>query len=213
MLSFCPTPCPLSILALLNFFSIFCRLWHNYKSKLYPIDIVNFGTNFESSFKLTFNPCFPLAALKYNTDLWLVLLPGKRRSVQGQILYRHFVSCHYWSLQSCQWSPDGKLLLIITKTENLRKQGADIAPATGILLMVKDFRGRYVVEEVKSSWDVLPLCDNPTQLSSESKFPFIFVFWHFTKKLMAGIFGPQTTFGFLTIRFCGPADCTSPCIR
>ena len=155
------------------------RLWHNYKSKLYPIDIVNFGTNFESSFKLSFNPCFPLAALKYNTDLWLVLLPGKRRSVQGQILYRHFVSCHFWSLQSCQWSPDGKLLLIITKTENLRKQGADVAPATGTLLLVKDFRGRFMVEEIKSTMDVLPMCENPTQLSSELNFLCLFVFFYF----------------------------------
>ena len=148
---------------------VFFRLWHGFTSKLYPIDVVNFGGSFVDSttFKPSFNPIYPLAALKYTSDLWIVLLPGKRRATQGQILYRHYMTSNFWSLQSVQWSPNGRLLLIIIKTENLRKPAADCSPAKGVLLMIKDFRGHFCVEEIKNGWEFLPQCKNPTQLSSE----------------------------------------------
>ena len=145
------------------------RLWHGFTSKLYPIDVVNFGSSFidANTFKPVFNPVYPMAALKYTSDLWIVLLPGKRRTTQGQILYRHYTTSNFWSLQSVQWSPNGRLLHLIIKTENLRKAATDCSPARGVLLMIKDFRGRFCVEEIKNGWDFLPQCENPTQLSSE----------------------------------------------
>ncbi len=68
------------------------RFWNRLQTKNYVLDIVTFESGFESNyFEVKFNPHFPMAVLKFATELWVVLLPGKRRQVQGQILYRYCV--------------------------------------------------------------------------------------------------------------------------
>ena len=81
------------------------RLWHGFTSKLYPIDVVNFGSSFVDANKPVFNPVYPMAALKYTSDLWIVLLPGKRRTIQGQILYRHYTTSKFCVANACYQCP------------------------------------------------------------------------------------------------------------
>ena len=114
-----------------------------------------------------------MAVLKFATELWVVLLPGKRRQVQGQILYRYCVPHCFWHLDSCQWSGDGKkLLLLIQTNKSLHKVMPDLEAEDEIkalLFLVSDFRGRYIIKEIKNSIQSIPSCHHSMLLSGNFK--------------------------------------------
>ncbi len=131
------------------------------------MDVVSFGTGFASSyFDIKFNPKFPLAVLKFEHDLWIVLLPGKRRQIQGQILYTYRVDTSFWLLDSCQWSPEGTKLLTLVHTvpyDSIRDSRHD--EMRPLIFLLDDTRGRYQVKELKNSVNSIPPCQETIQLS------------------------------------------------
>lgn len=162
-----------SIYIIFDLFLAF-RFWNNLKTKNYVLDLVTFESGFDSKyFEVKFNPRFPMAVLKFDTDLWIVLLPCRRRQVQGQILYRYCVPFCLWHLESCQWSGDGKKLLILIQTD---KSAIKVLPdleakdqVKALLFLVSDFRGRYIIKEIKNSVQSIPSCHNSLLLSGNSK--------------------------------------------
>ena len=94
------------------------RLWrHRTSLKRYFLDTVCFNETFTdcTNFQIIFNPRAPLVLLKFDRQLWVIILPGKRRDEQGQILFNYQVYEKDRFLETCQWSPDGKLLLVLCK--------------------------------------------------------------------------------------------------
>ena len=94
------------------------RLWrHRTSLKRYFLDTVCFNETFTdcTNFQIIFNPRAPLVLLKFDRQLWVIILPGKRRDEQGQILFNYQVYEKDRFLETCQWSPDGKLLLVLSK--------------------------------------------------------------------------------------------------
>ena len=143
------------------------RIWNESKVRGYVLDVVSFGSGFSCSyFDIKFNPKFPLAVLKFEHDLWIVLLPGKRRQIQGQILYRYRVDTSFWCLDSCQWSPEGTKLLTLVHTvqyDSVRDSRHD--EMRPLIFLLDDTRGRYQVKELKNSVDSMPPCQGTIQLS------------------------------------------------
>ena len=147
------------------------RIWHTPRTYNYVIDLIDFNTAFEDcyNFQMTWNPVHPIAAFKFGNELWLTLLPGKYKNSQGQILYRMMVrnnnSTH---LESCQWSPDGNILMVLRKTSVVPRQKSTFTEyAKAGIILVQKIRERYVARELKNGWDQLPTCYDLSQLSSE----------------------------------------------
>lgn len=92
--------------------------------------------------------------------MWIVLLPGKRRNAQGQIL--HKFSLPDWTLEHCSWSPDGKILLTLMEQQVL----ANLFKAA--IFVLDDSRGRYAIKEIRNHVNqVLPRGYGQDQFSGE----------------------------------------------
>ena len=140
-------------------------MWQLPKSRYNVVDALNFGPglNMENNFDLKFNPSSPLVAVKYNREFWIMLLPCKRRQIQGQILYRYHVPRVNWNLDSCQWSPDGKnLLLLITQSPDPPGDELTGQQTRPLIFVVDDLRGRFIVKELRNT----PLIIESNKLSS-----------------------------------------------
>ena len=146
-------------------------MWHQPRIKDYAIDVINFNTGFRDcyNFQMLWNPVHPIAVYKYGCELWLTLLPGKYKNAQGAILYRLQVANNNATyFETCQWSPDGNILLMLRKTSVVAtvRQPYTEYIKVGFILIQK-IRENYSARQLKGGWDLLPTCWDLTQLSSK----------------------------------------------
>ena len=153
-------------------------MWHYPYIKKAQLDRVHFGQDFSNceNFQCSFNPCYPLVALKYDSELWIILLPGKMRQVQGQIVYRkvwkaRLGSTNYYD--SCQWSPNGRHLLLMQNCAcadpNTSYDGYNLDSIHVGIYTVRFVWNKKlcVVKELVKSWKDIFGCECPSQLSSK----------------------------------------------
>lgn len=141
------------------------RLWRNAYSRSFSLDTIDFGLNFDvQNFAVEFNPKFPIAVLKYDYDLWMIILPGKIRSNQGQILfkYNHRIP-ENWYLENCQWNPAGTILLLICKPESIMTAKCQYF---AVLFVLNHSRSSFTVSEIYNSYQLIPSSTDLMQLSS-----------------------------------------------
>ena len=165
----------------------FFRLWFAPVTRCYGIDSINLGMDFspvnDNNFQWIFNPKFPLAYVQFKEHFWILVLPGKRRSVQGQILYHQLTSNHWESFEAGQWSPEGNFFLSLRKQISRNSQNVRPNPSAyallGDLYVVEDKRCRLSFKKLTGSEILLSHSHGHHQLSSK--------FWS-KKKTVAKIF-------------------------
>lgn len=160
-------------------------MWSKSATKSYLLDVFNVGQDYDGAeFQCRFNPRHPVVALKFLKNLWLICLPGRRRDTQGQIIYHLRLDRGRGpSLESCQWSPDGKFLLLLKKDrDSVMCKKRDSAMCNGgwdarmlanfpnytMLLHVfrlKDHRCKYLLQEIQPP-QCFAECLDPFLLSS-----------------------------------------------
>ena len=153
----------------------FFRLWFAPVTRCYGIDSINLGMDFspvnDNNFQWIFNPKFPLAYVQFKEHFWILVLPGKRRSVQGQILYHHVTSNHWESFEAGQWSPEGNFFLSLRKQISRNSQNVRPNPSAyallGDLYVVEDKRCRLSFKKLTGSELLLSHSHCHHQLSSK----------------------------------------------
>ena len=151
-------------------------------TKLYCIDSVNFNLEFgdvnNENFQCRFNPTYPVVSLLFGFNLWIILLPGARRQVQGQIIYQIKMHRNGPKFETCQWSPQGDYLLVLFKTQ-ISMQNTSLVWdrdnsrvkcdyfLSGTLYQVENKKSRLTFRELIGSRGILGNTDQPSQLSSK----------------------------------------------
>lgn len=159
----------------------FCRYTRNY-----AVDLINFNTDFTDkpyhNFQCRFNPCHPVVFFKFCQSLWVVLLPGKFREIQGQVLYHLKINPNKSRvIETCQWSPDGSYLLVLEQFMLASSYNSDLGHRWDASLMssaadnvlkprlfyLRNVRGQYRFNELSIPINSLPKSRHHHQLSSK----------------------------------------------
>lgn len=171
---------------------LFYSLWFCQSTRNYAVDLINFNTDFTdkpyNNFQCRFNPHHPVVFFKFSHTLWVVLLPGKFRDIQGQVLYQLKLNpTKSRVLETCQWSPDGSYLLVLEQFMLASAFNSDLGHRWDASLMssaadnvlkprlfhLKKCPTQYRFNELAIPINSLPKSRHHHQLSSKLKCDFL----------------------------------------